>query len=331
MKRVFRILLLSAFLVSVSAAQQTLAPITDHDFGVVKQGQKLVHTFTIRGAGDVLLRIDRVEASLPGMSARFQPVIPPGGEGRITVEWNTAEAAGALEATVLVRTSNPEQPDIPLHLKAVVKPPIEFLPYPAVFFTAYQDEAPEKRVRIINNGDVPLRVERIEFPENHYDVALDTVELGRIYELRVKIRPGVALGRYTEQILLTTDQPQNPRLQVGANLFVKPDFYAFPEVIDFGSLSLDTLDGQPQLLALLTQTTILTNRSGPLEVRSVTTDLPFLRFTRFPDSGKNSRFRLDVAPIRERMQRGKITGHIRVLTSAPGHPELTIPVQGEVT
>ena len=117
---------------------------------------------------------------------------------------------------------------------------------------------------------------------------------------------------------------------MGANLFVKPDFYAFPEVVDFGSISLETLDREPQLLPLLMQTATLTNRSGPLEIRSVTADLPFLRFSRSPDNGKESQFRLDVTPIREGMQPGKITGHIRVLTNDPEHPELTIPVQGEV-
>ena len=330
MARMFRFLLLSVFLVPVSATQETLVPLKNHDFGVVKQGQKLVHVFPIRNAGEAPMRIDRVESSLPGMSARFQPIIPSGGEARITVEWNTADVAGVQEATILVQTSDPNQLNITLNLKAVVKPPIEFLPYPAVFFSAYQDEAPEKRVRIVSNGEGSLHIERIESPESHYEVALDTVEPGRIYDLRVKVRPGVALGRYIEQIVLTTDQPENHRLEVGANLFVKPDFYAFPEIIDFGSFSLETLDRQPQLLALLTQTTILTNRSGPLEVQSVTSDLPFLRFSRSPDSGKDTQFRLDVMPIRERMQPGKITGHLRVLTNDPGHPELTIPVQGEV-
>src|SRR5438552_16138890 len=91
-----------------------------------------------------------------------------------------------MEATAIVRLHNPDQPEIPIELKVVAKPPIEFSPYPAVFFTAYQDESPEKVVRVINNEEAPLRIERIEFPEDHYRVVVDTVEPGKIYELRVK-------------------------------------------------------------------------------------------------------------------------------------------------
>ena len=330
MTQLFRTLLVLALVVSISEAQQTVTPVPDHDFGIVKQGQKLVHVFPIHSAADTPLRIDRVEASLPGISARFQPTIPAAGEGQITVEWNTADAAGVLEASLLVRTDDPAHPEVPLLLKAVVKPPIEFVPYPAVFFSAYRDEAPESRVRIINNGEVPLHIERIKAPENHYEATLDGVEPGRIYDLHVKVRPGVPFGRYTEQIVLTTDRPQNPHLQVGVNLFVKPDFYAFPEVIDFGPLRLEMLDRQPQLLPFLTQSIVLINRSGPLEIRSVSADVPFLRFSLSPQDGKESRFRLDVVPIRERMQLGKINGNIRVLTNDPEHPELVIPIQGEV-
>jgi len=332
MFQVFRFLIVLIVLACAASAQQSAIPVQDHDFdfGVVKQGPKLVHVFPIRNSGETPLRIDRVEASLPGISARFQPLIQPGGEGRITVEWNTAEAAGVLEANLVVRTNDARTPVIPLRVKAIVKPPVEFLPYPAVFFSAYRDEAPERKVRIVSNQDSPLHIQRIESPENHYTVAVDTVQPGKVYDLRVKVRPGADLGRYTEQIVLTTDQPQNNRFQIGANLFVKPDLYAFPEVIDFGSVSLETLDRQPKLLDLLRQTTVLTNRSGPLEIQSVTSDVPFIRIIRSPESGKETRFRIDVVPVRERMQRGKIAGHVRVLTNDPRHHELLIPVQGEV-
>jgi len=314
----------------VAAPQGAVSPSLDHDFGIVKQGQRLTYTFAIPNMGASSLRIDRIDFSEPGITARFGPDIPPGRQGQVKLEWDTTKANGETEATAVVRFNDPDQPEIPIELKAVVKPPIEFIPYPAVFFTAYQDEAPEKRVKIINNDETPLRIERIEFPEDHYQAVLDTVEPGKIYELLVRVRPGVPLGRYTEPIYLHTDRLQKPRFQMAANLFVKPDFYAFPEVIDLGSLNLEQLQRQSQLVGFLTQTTILTNRSGPLEIQSVTTDVPFLRVSRSPESGEDRQFRLDVEPILERMQPGKIQGQIRVLTNDPEHRELAIPVQGEV-
>lgn len=324
----FRSMLPLFFVVSMAFARE--AAVNDHDFGAVPQGRKLAHAFVIRNPEDVPLRIERVEANVPGISARFQPVIAAGGEGRVDIEWDTAKAAGPVEATLDVRTSGAALPDIALHVKALVQPSIEFSPYPAVFFSAYQDERPEERIRIVNHREAPLRIEDIQYPKDHFEAAVEEIEPGRVYELRVRVRPDVPLGRYREQISLTTNQPEHAHLLLGANLLVKPDFYAFPEVIDFGSLRLETLDREPKLLALLTQTTVLTNRSGPVEIRSVTSDLPFLRLSRSPESGKESRFRLDVAPVLEQLKPGKIAGSIRVLTDDPLHPEVVIPVKGEV-
>src|SRR5688572_20224473 len=161
---------------TVGVAQHTVLPSADHDFGTVKQGQKLTHTFTIRNAGTSPLRIERIELSARGITTRFRPDIQPGEEGRISLEWDTSSANGETEATALVRLSGTDQSEIPLQLRVVVKPPVEFSPFPAVFFAVYQDEFMEKRVQIINNEEAPLHVELIEFPRDHYEVTLDTVE-----------------------------------------------------------------------------------------------------------------------------------------------------------
>jgi hypothetical protein len=315
---------------AAATAQHTVLPSWNHDFGIVMQGQRLTHKFAIPNAGTSPLRIDRIDLSVQGITTRFLADIPPGGEGRVVLEWDTSQANGEAEATATVRLNDPDRPEIPLQIKAVVKPPIEFVPYPAVFFAAYQDEAPEKRLKIIDNEGTPLLIERIEYPEDHYEVALETIEPGKIYELRVKVRAGVPLGRYTEPIYLQTDRAQKPRLKVLANLFVKPNLYAFPEAVDFGSLSLEALDRQPELLETLTQTTLVTNRFGPLEIRSVDSDVPFLEVSRTPAKDPSQQFRFDVALSRQRMQKGRIFGKLRIITSDPNVPEFIIPLRGEV-
>jgi hypothetical protein len=229
-----------------------------------------------------------------------------------------------------VHFENADQAEMPLQLPAVVKPPIEFSPFPAVFFAAYPDESPEKRVTIINNAETPLFVQLGEFPQGHYEVALVAVEPGKTYELRVKVRPGLPLGRYTERIILHTNRPQKARLQVAANLFVKPNFYAFPETVNFGSINLETLHRKPQLLELLTQTTIVTSRFAPFEVVSVETDLLFLKISQTPVNGPTDSLRLNVGLTREKLQKGRISGNLRIRPTDPTLPELIIPVTGEI-
>src|SRR5215510_914417 len=73
-----------------------------YDFGSAKQGTKVVHAFLIANSGATPLTIKDVELSMPGMKARFQPIVNPGTEGSVTVEWDTSHLAGEIEGQALV-------------------------------------------------------------------------------------------------------------------------------------------------------------------------------------------------------------------------------------
>ena len=64
---------------TAATGQRAVLLSSDHDFGIVKQGQKLTHTFAIRNTSASALRIDRIDLSAQGITTRFKPDIPPGG------------------------------------------------------------------------------------------------------------------------------------------------------------------------------------------------------------------------------------------------------------
>ena len=328
--RTFLVISWFVFVGCVSHAQTGTVVSPNYDFGVVKQGERVSHIFEIRNTGEAPLHIEKVETSLPGITTRFRPEILPGDFVPIEVEWNTTGFSGEMEAAMIVYTDDPKRPQTALHLTATIKPPIEFVPFPAVFFMAYHDEAPEKHVRIVNHEVNSLELDRIEFPENHYTVQLKTIRTGQEFELVVKVRPGVPFGRYTEPIYISTNLADRPRLQIQANLFVKPELYAFPEDIDFGALRLSELNHNPKLMRLLTQTTVVTSRARALEIVSVDTDLPYLRLAYETPEGVQLKSRISVDLVREALKTGPIQGAIVIHTSDPVHPMLEIPVHGEI-
>src|SRR5262245_9159167 len=116
----------------VSPAQSGTVASPSYDFGVVKQGEHLFHVFEMRNAGEASLHIEKVEMSLPGMTTRFRPEVLPGDTIPIKVEWNTTGFSGETDAKVIVYTDDPKRPQTELHLTATIKPPIEFIPFPAV-------------------------------------------------------------------------------------------------------------------------------------------------------------------------------------------------------
>lgn len=300
-----------------------------HDFGTVAQGQKVVHAFTLRNDGTAPLTIERVDLSAGSMAARFVGLIPPGQEGHVSIEWETGQLAGEMEAKGIVRFARAAAAPLTLVLKGVVRPSIELLPYPAFFVSVFAGESAEGQVRIVNQEHRPLAITRVEGGGRLFVTELVTLEAGTLYELRLRVPAGAPPGRYEEAIYLDTDHPTRPRIPIAVNIFVKTNVYANPDVVDFGTVSLDDLARAPSTLELLTQTVLIKKREGEFEIKALESDLGFLRISRSP-GGKSGTFRIDVGLDREGLRRGRITGSIRIATSDHAFPELFIPVRGEL-
>src|SRR5262245_14986212 len=326
---VFAIFAAAVLDISSAESSPSLSSARSHDFGLVKEGEKVVHVFTVRNETEAPLKIRAVDLSEPGMKAKFNPVIPPGREGNITMEWDTAHRKGQLEAEAIVRFNEPAQSDVTLTLKGIVKPPIEIIPHAVVFVSVFKGESSERTVTIVNNDDRPLSITRLEAEGTSFGASVETIDAGKIYQLRVKVPPDVPPGRYMEAVYLHTDHPTRSRLRIGVNVLVKNDLYANPEIVDFGAVSLDQLAKAPSLLELLTQTFLVKARSGEFEIKSIVSDVSLLYISKDP-SGSSQAFQIRVGLIRERMQPGRITGALRITTDDEAFPELVIPVRGEL-
>lgn len=90
------------------------------------------------------------------------------------------------------------------------------------------------------------------------------------------------------------------------------------------------ISGSPGLLNLLGQTFLVKTRQGEISLTSVGSDLDFLEIRQFPPEGKSATFRIDVGLKHAKLRPGPISGSIRIATSDPRFPELTVPVRGEI-
>src|SRR5207248_8130681 len=124
-----------------------------YDFGTVKQGSKIAHAFTVKNSTAMPLTIRSIELSMPGMHARFVAVVAPSSEGKITLDWDTSHISGEMHEEATVLFADDSQPPTTLRLKGVVQPPLEILPFPAVFLSAFRGEDNECRLKIVDHKD----------------------------------------------------------------------------------------------------------------------------------------------------------------------------------
>src|SRR5207244_1443137 len=107
--------------------------------------------------------------------------------------------------------------------------------------------------------------------------------------------------------------------------FLKEKVFANPPEVDLGRLSLEQLEKEPSLqdFRIRVESSLPFNgvertpREGPGAVVNI------------PRQGPTGIFELRVVPIKDRLQRGKFQGTIRILTNDEEFPELLITVRGE--
>src|SRR5258708_2146397 len=146
-------LLLGMLCLGVSAQFQSSE--TVYDFGTVPQGTKIVHGFSIHNSSAVPVTVQGLEFSMPGMTARFGALIAPGLDHSIAIEWDTSHVAGEIEGQAIIHFGDTSQAPVTLRLTGVVQPPLQILPFPAIFLSAFQGEDSERRLRIVNHHGQP--------------------------------------------------------------------------------------------------------------------------------------------------------------------------------
>lgn len=307
-----------------------LFPETAYDFGTVKQGTKIAHGFAIKNSNAVPLIIQGLEFSMPGMTARFAPLIAPGLDRSIAIEWDTSHLAGEIEGQAIVHFGDTSQAPVTLRLKGIVQPPVEILPFPAIFLSAFQGEDNERRLRIVNHQAQPTVFSLSQPSIKHFTATLTELERGKTYEVVARIPPDVLPGRYDEELSLSTNAPKPGRLTIPVHLFVKPDLYANPDVIDFGSVPADPIRKDPAILESLTQTFLVKKRDGVFAITKITSELKVLDLRKDPPEGDSSTYRIDVALNPQQIKAGKLEGSIEIDTDDKDFPTIRIPVTGRV-
>lgn len=314
---------------AISAAPQAVFDRHQQDFGRVDQGTVVSQTFLLRNAGDSPLRIEQAEFSMPGMRIRTRQEIAPGETAEVKVEWDTHGYNLEVEGQTLLLLNDPKQPRVMLTSSGEVQAPIEVLPLPALYLSQYQGEPASGSLEIRSNQAAPLQITQLEPKGTHFQASLETLEPGKRYRLRVQVPEGTPIGRYRESVLLHTNDPARPRLNIEVNTLVKASVHVAPDMVDFGELSLADLKRQPGKLELTQQTLIVRNREGAMQITGLASDLAILHLQQTPQSAAQA-FRVDVSLDPAQLRPGPLNGVIELHTDNPEMAHLSIPVTGQI-
>ena len=143
---------------------------------------------------------------------RFDRVVPPGGEGKITLRVDLKGYQGRVVKNATVISNDPRQPTAPLTLLGTVRPFIEIRPGTFVQFYSGAEASAEKTVDL-TAVDRDFQILKVENGlAGKIDTRLETVAAGRHYRLKMINRQKE--GDYFGLIKLATDHPQKTEIQI---------------------------------------------------------------------------------------------------------------------
>ncbi len=299
------------------------------DVGVVPKGDKVAHDFEIRNEGKTPLEITDVRASCGCTVAKFDRTIAPGQTGKVNVEVDTATFNGPVAKGVTVFTSDPDNPQIELTVRATVEPFVQVKPGYARYITVQGEKAKGSIVQSLWSPEgAPLEIVKVESPYPYLKVAFHEATAeernadapGRQWKIDMTLDHDAApVGALTGFLLVHINHPRQKLVQIPISGFVRPVIAVTPPTANFGSLELT----EPRKTVI----NVRAFSTEPIRITSVDTVKGIDAKIEALQEGREYQVQLTLKP---EMGKGPINDKITLHTDSPKKPIIEIMLTGTI-
>lgn len=229
-KTVFSVLLIAVFVMALCAVGQTAEtnkadtkkPKIEIDnevfvFPNTVEGTQLTHDYIIRNKGNDTLKIENVKPGCGCTAANFTREIPPAGEGKISIKFDTTGYGGkAPEKPITVISNDPERPSIELTIKGVVESFAD-LSKDKITLRGKPGDNLSETITITPKEKFPFKIVEVTSAYGQHmttKLETETKDGKTIYKLTV-INLKKDPGRYFDRISMKTDSEAQKFIAIG--------------------------------------------------------------------------------------------------------------------
>jgi len=237
------------------------------DFGRIKSGDVVKHTYVFTNIGNQVLEIENVQPSCGCTAAgEWTKRVEPGQTGTIPIQFNSTSFSGSVVKAVTVKSNDKTQPLLMLQLKAQVWKLVETIPQFAILDVMPDAADAATRVRIVNNSDEFMAITSMECNNASFVPVLVTNTPGKEFELVVKAIPPLKPGSVQAQITIRTSCTHTPILPITVWANIRAAVVTMPPQI--------SLPGGPLATKTLPSVTIQNNSTNSLIINDPSINLP---------------------------------------------------------
>jgi hypothetical protein len=200
----------------------------NYDFGVASLGERGNRLWTVRntGQGDLELWLEKEPTcgcTVTSLVKDQRKRIPPGGSLDIKLEWRTRKTNDVFAQSATFGTNDPARPSLTLHISGRVYEPVVASPEVVTFFPLYSGETHRAEVAVLSPDRPDLAIS--EIVSSRPDLIAVTMapmtpdERGKLrakagYRLGVEIKPGMPMGALSETLVVHTNHPDRPTINI---------------------------------------------------------------------------------------------------------------------
>ena len=312
----------------LSAQSQRSEPKT-FDFGTVGLEEDWQHTFEFENKGSVALEIKDVNLTPPLVVTKMPVRIPPGQRGSFAIRMETPRDNGDFRGAVVVNFKGEGSEPLVIRVIGKVVRPIEFDPMPVFFLSTQRGQPKTASIELVNNESDPFEIMRVENSSTRFAVEAETLEPGRRYRLSLTMKGDGPAGRMVDTITVVTSSRAHPFIEVRANTNLNERVHAFPDAIDFGSISTASLKSGSQAAEALSTSLMVYQEEGKDFRIIAETDVPFLRLS-VSQADLKDRYEIRLTLVPEKLRSGPVNGTVVILSNDQEFPRMTIPVKAMI-
>ncbi len=179
-------------------------------------------------------------------------------------------------------------------------------------------------ITIYNNTAEPIKINQMTPGGEAFNVKLQTLEEGKRYALEILSSPTLPAGSHAQTVRLATDSKQMPELTVDLQIVVAPAVTVNPANLVFENVPVSDPEGDVTFLSKFVW--IKLGRGDGLEVKSITSTLPFLKIKNESSDPTGRTVVLRVG-FGEKPPVGTHTGKIKIETNNADVKEIEVPIK----
>ena len=199
-----------------------------HDFGAMDSRATGSHTFILKNVGEAPLTLSEGRSTCKcTVGIPEDESIPPGGSGKVKVEWAGKDRVGSFTQTATIITNDPSKREVNLTIKGRITRAVHAVPADLTLNGLTAGEERSARIKLFGFRTPPLEISGHEFTDTdtaeYFGVSFEPLSTEQIAAeqdatsgqiVAVTIKPGLPQGPFQQKILLKTNCEEAPTVEL---------------------------------------------------------------------------------------------------------------------